>query len=316
MLRGTFAIGVALLGLSLENIEAQESSAVSWDFTLENDKWGDGGDRHYTAGTRVTRRAEATPEWLRRAAAPLRCLACTTPRGFELELGQEIYTPENTWTAAVVTDDRPYAGWAYAKLALWGERDAAAGRRKAFNALAIEVGVVGPASYAQETQELLHREKGVNVSQGWENQLENEAGVVLGYTRGMRKVLGLDGAVMRHEIAPYFVGELGNVRANVGGGIRWRSGPNLAAASAIAVPGWHTFVDVEARYVARNALLDGTSADSHSVPKEPFVASAAFGVEYRGPRFSVRLARELRSPEFVGQLERDEFGSISFSLRP
>jgi len=317
MLRGTIAVGVALFGLSLPEAQAQEREPVAWSLTLENDKWGDGGDRHYTHGTRLTRHSDATPEWLRRAAAPLRCLACTVPRGFEVELGQEMYTPENTWTSALVVDDRPYAGWAYGKLTLWGERDVAAGRRKAFNALAVEVGVVGPAAFAEETQTLLHREKHVNVSQGWDNQLQNEAGVVVGYTRGLRKLLGSDGAGVRHEIAPYLVGELGNVRANAGGGLRWRAGRNLEAASAVSAPGWHTFIDIGARYVARNVLLDGnSSSESHSVPKEPFVATVAAGLEYRGPRFRVGLKHERRSREFVAQLEPDAFGAITFSFRP
>jgi hypothetical protein len=317
MLRGAIAVGVALFGLVLPEAQAQERGPVAWSLTLENDKWGDGGDRHYTHGTRLTRRSDATPEWLRRAAAPLRCIACTAPRGFEIELGQEIYTPENTWTTALVADDRPYAGWAYGKLAVWGERDAAVGRRTAFNALALEVGVVGPAAFAQETQAVLHREKGVNVSQGWGNQLRNEAGLVLGYTRGLRKLLSSDDARVRHEIAPYFVSELGNVRANAGGGVRWRTGRNLETASVVAAPGWHTFVTAETRYVARNVLLDGNSSvDSHSVPKEPFVASIAAGLEYRGPRFSVGLKHERRSREFVGQQEPDVFGGVTFSFNP
>jgi hypothetical protein len=305
---------IVLVGV-VTGAQAQERAPASWSFVLENDKWGDGNDRHFTHGTRITRSSGTTPEWLARAAAPLRCLACTAPRAFELELGQEIYTPENTWSTALVADDRPYAGWAYLRTTLRGERAVVPGRRTAFNTLALEVGVVGPAALAEETQALLHREKGVNVARGWGNQLDNEAGAVLAYTRGLRRQLG--GAAGRQEIAPYFSGELGNVRANLGGGLRWRAGRNLASSGLAGAPGWHVFVDVEAQAVVRNVLLDGNShGTSHSVAKEPLVGSVAAGFEYRGPRFSVSFARHRRGREFVGQHEPDEYGAISFALRP
>src|SRR5690606_6337352 len=121
----------------------------------------------------------ATPAWLRRAAAPLRCLACTAPRAFELRFGQEIYTPENTWSSELVADERPYAGWSYGALALQGERPASTGRRVGFDSVALEVGVVGPASLAERTQTLLHREKEVAMPRGWDHQLGNELGAVV-----------------------------------------------------------------------------------------------------------------------------------------
>jgi hypothetical protein len=310
------AAATTVLGLLIAPIDAQERNPVNWDFTLENDKWGDGGDRHYTHGTRVTRSSAATPRWLRRAAAPLRCLACTDPRDFELELGQEIYTPENTWSRALVADDRPYAGWAYGAVTLNGERDAANGRRRAVNSMTLEVGVIGPASLAERTQALMHREKDVGMAMGWEHQLDNELGVVLTYKRGLRKLLGRGGAAVRHDVMPYFEGALGNVRTHLGGGLTWRTGRNLDGASVVAAPGWRWFADVNARVVGSNALLDGTGGDSHSVQKEPVVVRVATGVEYRTGRFSLSITRERRGREFLGQREPDEVGSISFSVSP
>jgi hypothetical protein len=85
----------------------------------------------------------------------------------------------------------------------------------------------------------------------------------------------------------------------------------------VAAQGWRWFADVNARVVGRNALLDGNAhGESHSVPKEPVVVRVATGLEYRSSRFSVTLARERRSREFVGQREADEYGAISFSVSP
>lgn len=319
MLRTSLAAAAAvLMGLVTPLAEAQDRpSSVAWDLTLENDKWGEGTDRHYTAGTRIARTSDATPQWVRRLVAPLRCLACTAPRGFKVEVGQEIYTPENTWTSALVVDDRPYAGWAYGSLTVFGERDASA-RRKGINELTLELGVAGPASLAERTQELLHREQEIGAAQGWHHQLENEPGAALTYKRGMRALLGRDGGAFRHDVAPYFEGTLGNVETYVGGGIKWRSGRNLENGGVVSAPGWRMFVDVSAHAVVRNALLGGNTQTGsyYAVVAEPFVASVATGVEYQAPRFRVSFTRERRGREFVGQRDPDEYGSISFSVSP
>jgi lipid A 3-O-deacylase len=310
MLRAISA--VALLSVFLPFAAAQERAPVSWDVTFENDKWGAGTDRHYTHGTHVTRRSTQTPAWLRRAAAPLRCLACTGPRTFELRVGQEIYTPENTWSTELVTDDRPYAGWSYGEIALQGERTVTGARRVGFDEIALELGVVGPASLADRTQELLHREKNVEMPRGWSHQLENELGAVLTYTRGVRFPLGQGGSGLGHDVSPYVVGALGTVRTQVGGGLRLRSGRNLSGAEA---NGWHVFLDLRSVWVGRDLLLDGNSSGaSHSVRREPVVSRVSGGLEYRGDRFRLSLARERRSAEFIGQLGPDEYGSVGFAV--
>ena len=309
---------IAAAAICSSTLHAQESRTGSWDVTFENDKWGSGSDRHYTHGTRITRRSEQVPNWLRRAADSLACLACINPTAAALEFGQEIYTPEETWRTDLIEYDRPYAGWTYAKASLFAERDTAHMMRKAFNAIGLQVGVVGPASLAERTQKLIHREKDVGMSQGWDNQLNNELGVVLTYTRGVRRTLGrATGAPLRHDVSPYFVGALGNVLTHVGGGIRLRSGVNLGSFGVVIAPGWHLFMDVEARAVAWNIFLDGnTRSESHSVDKMPFVGRVAAGFEFSGARLRLRVASEVRSREFYGQRQPDRFSSLTFSVHP
>lgn len=84
-----------------------------------------------------------------------------------------------------------------------------------FNELALEVGVVGPVSLAARTQELLPREKKVEMPRGWDNPLGNELGAVLTCTRGARFPFGRGGIGMGHDVAPYLVGALGTVRQGV-----------------------------------------------------------------------------------------------------
>jgi lipid A 3-O-deacylase len=316
--RALAAVAAVLLGLVAYPAAAQDPAPVAWDFTLENDKWGDGTDRHYTHGTRISRSSDVTPQWVHKLATPFRCLACIAPGSFKLELGQEIYTPENTWTTALVVDDRPYAGWAYGAMTLSGERDVKA-RRRAVNEVRVELGVIGPAAGADRIQSVMHREREIDGARGWSHQLENEIGAVFTYKRGVRMPLGREGGAFRQDVLPYFEAAVGNVRSHVGGGVTWRSGRNLeAAASAAVAVGWRLFADINTRVVGRNALLGGTTETGtyYAVEKEPVVATVAAGVEYEARRFSVRFTRERRGREFVGQRGPDEYGAISFSVGP
>ena len=135
------AIGL-IYGTSLS---AQESYTGSWEITVENDKWGSNTDQHYTHGTRLTRRSDDVPEWLRRTADWFRCIACSDPISIEYEFGQEIFTPENTANIELIKDDRLYAGWAYAKTTLSSVRPTANASRELFDAIGFQIGVVGPA---------------------------------------------------------------------------------------------------------------------------------------------------------------------------
>ncbi len=156
------------------------------------------------------------------------------------------------------------------------------------------------------------------MTQGWDNQLGHEIGVVLTYTRGMRRRFGqVSGGAIGHDLALYVVGAVGNVLTHVGAGARLRSGVGLANERASTGTGWHLFTEIETRAVARNIFLDGnTWSDSHSVRKRPLVGHLAAGLEYEGTRFGLRIAKVVRSKEFYGQIQPDEYGSITFFFCP
>jgi len=310
---------VSSIGLnSGVSLSAQESYTGSWEITVENDKWGSNTDQHYTHGTRLTRRSNDVPNWLRRTADWFPCIACSDPSSVEYEFGQEIFTPENTASIELIEDDRPYAGWAYAKTTLSSVRSTANANKELFDAIGFQIGVVGPASLAERTQRLIHKGKGVSMPQGWDNQLGQEIGVVLTYTRGMRRRFGqVSGGAAGHDLALYVVGALGNVFTHLGAGARWRFGVGLANERASRRRGWHVFTEIETRAVARNIFLDGnTRSDSHSVRKRPLVGHLAAGLEYEGTRFGLRITKVVRSKEFYGQVQPDEYGSITFFFRP
>jgi len=57
---------------------------------------------------------------------------------------------------------------------------------KRYDKLELEVGIVGPYSGAEKVQEFWHSAFGLQVPQGWDNQLDNELGIVLYYERARR----------------------------------------------------------------------------------------------------------------------------------
>ena len=78
---------------------AQRSEPVQLRLTWENDIFA-GTDGHYTNGAAVSASGRAADSLL----------------GWEMTLGQKIYTPRDTGARQLDRDDRPYAGYTYLSL--------------------------------------------------------------------------------------------------------------------------------------------------------------------------------------------------------
>ena len=120
-------------------------------------------------------------------------------------VGQNMYTPRDISLADPPPDDRPYAGWLYATIGLGVE---SAGQTDFF---ALTVGVVGPASLAEQSQKAIHEITGSPHPQGWDTQLKNEPGIELAYQRRWRNVATGTFAGLELDLTPHAGGALGNV---------------------------------------------------------------------------------------------------------
>ena len=307
-----------LCGLTAIGTEAfaQGDTAPQWRITFENDEWGDGSDGHYTHGTRISRLSQTPAVWVERAAARLPCAPCRSLTAVEWSFGQDLYTPESTWRSDRVDDDRPYAGWLFGGVRLLGGEQ----KRRAYrlDTLGLDIGVVGPAALAEQTQNAIHNVLSKPVSRGWDHQLEDEAGLILSYRRAWHHAK--PAGRLSNDIAPYIAGALGNVFTHFSAGLSLKTGVNFRPhrlAEPTTGAGWHLFLDLETRAVARNIFLDGnTHAPSHRVEKEPVIAEVRSGISYTVGRFGLTLTTSIRSREFVGQREPDRYGAISFSYQP
>lgn len=297
---------------------------------MENDLLGDRKDRFYTNGTELSYTREGPPpSWLETLAGHTPFFRRTERVGVIYSLGQQVFTPQDTSRPDRIVDDRPYAGWLFGSAAVVSSI-AKGARSDEGNALELMVGIVGPASRADDLQTAIHKRLGNRVPRGWANQLENEPGLVLSYVRKRRYFSGNLGDA-QFEIGPHLAGAVGNVYTYAAAGTMVRYGTNLRedvgpAGIRPGFPGssffapreggnWYVFMGVEARAIARNIFLDGnTFADSPRIKKEPFVGDFQFGVAYRRHGWRIAWSNVVRSKEYEGQRERARFGAVSFAF--
>lgn len=247
-------------------------------------------------------------------------------------IGQQMYTPVDVQNPSLVVGQRPYAGWLYGSFGLIWQTP------KVKNSLILNLGVVGPWSYAEETQRYVHERLGQRYPQGWDNQLGNEIGINLAYEHKWRIRDVEDSHGFDWDLMPYFGGSLGNVNTSAHIGTEIRFGYNLpddfgsggiaetaSTPSAVNDPayakpwkrpfGMHLFARAEGRGVLRNIFLDGnTFRDSYSVDKYPFVADLAVGLAMNWKNTKLTYAMVYRSKEFDGQQHGQVFGSIMLSI--
>jgi hypothetical protein len=300
---------------------------------FENDFFGGGTDRHFSHGTRIE--CLTSPiQWMTDAADKLPWFRSERARSSpkdefkaraSISLGQNIYTPEDTKATQLLTDDRPYAGWLYMGFGVVANQGT-----ERYDKLELEIGVVGPYSFAEDVQTFWHSMLGLQVPQGWDNQLDNEPGAVLYYEQTRRLGKQNIGWGLDADVLPFFGGALGNVFTYAEAGVTLRLGSDLEddfgpPRIRPSLPGsgyyrpekgfnWYVFAGLEGRAVLYNIFLDGnTFADSHSVDRKPFVGDLQAGLVVHWNRFRITYTQIFRTKEFDGQDRGDLFGSVSLS---
>lgn len=347
-----FRILLILIGVSVyaTPVEALDSRGWAFGIHFENDLFAD-TDQQYTNGIKLIavtpdlRRAfderRELPDWGRWLVERVPFLhgdeeSADTERTLAFSLGQNIYTPQDTRSTDLVRDDRPYAGWLYFGTTFQVRK---ANRQDSFD---VQMGIIGPYSFAEEAQELVHRIRDLAIPQGWDNQLRTEPGLVLAYERTWRLDVHGQRRGFAIDVLPRLGGALGNVATYASAGLQFRTGWNLPPDFGYSVirPGGVTqvnalrdsgesgasqarrregfslyaFAGVDARLVAHDVFLDGnTFRDSHEVDSRPFVADLMAGITlgWRGAKLS--LANVLRTREFRNQPRDHRFGSITLS---
>jgi lipid A 3-O-deacylase len=311
-----------------------------YNIHFENDLFN-GTDQGYTNGVKLSWVSAnlkdyihdpCLPLWVRRLNQLFESLHRTgySSRNMVVTIGQSMYTPLDKTRTDVIPDDRPYAGWLYLGLG-YNERDA-----KQMDTVQVNIGMVGPASLARQTQNFIHDLRDIPRFNGWDNQLHDELGIQIIAAR-RKKVWGSDSRGWpQFDAITHYGGSLGNVATYLNTGFEIRAGEHLpndfgtspirsagdsnapledAAARRFAAGGWHVFVSADARVVAHDIFLDGnTFVASHSVDKEILVGNVAAGVAWQWRGGQITYAQYVSSKEFTTQTSNPGYGAITLSL--
>lgn len=300
-----------------------------WTFINENDLYSiKNQDRHYTNGVRLAWISDDNdvPEWSRFLPGLLPLLDPWARQRIGWAVGHNLYTPQDKSTRDYIPDDRPYAAWLYAGMALQSESDTR------LDTLELDVGVVGPLALGKPIQNNYHPLIGAKKAYGWNNQIKNEPGIVLSGERKWRVMKELPVYDLGIDMIPHVAGSVGNIFTYAGAGATFRFGDDLTSDFGPprirpALPGsdtfkprdtfgWYVFAGGEGRVVLRDIFLDGnTFTDSPNISKKPIVGDFQAGFALLFERFRVTFTQVLRTKEFDAQDRPDFFGSISLSAR-
>ncbi len=332
---------------------------------LENDMFT-GTDRNYTNGVAFT----AVSRDLQGALRP-ECLpqpvdlytrfigwadpdfwrdsgARSTSQNVVVRFGQSMYTPEDKARTDLIPDDRPYAGLLYLGLA-WNRRiHPQAASYEMLDVRELTLGVIGPWSLAERSQNLVHRVRGIERFRGWDNQLRNEPAFQMAMERKYKPYT--EGAVhsgWSSDVIGSYALRAGNIETAASTGVELRAGWNIPndfgsypirpgaenrPPSGVAdlrtttpqsarapKPGAHVFLNLEAKAVAWDFSLDGNLfGHSHHVNRRPWVAQAALGISSQwlvaGHGMRLAVMRVWRTREFDQQTGPHAFGSIALSM--
>ncbi|HLI11289.1 MAG TPA: lipid A deacylase LpxR family protein [Alphaproteobacteria bacterium] len=327
------ALLIGVVGPALAGETGRFSAIEENDFFTPDNR-----DRHYTQGAQIGYLSPdlgaggmATPmDWLN-SLLPVFPKGPTTSRHFDLFIGQEIFTPQDKTLAVPDPHDRPYAGWLNAGIGFLDDAD-----QRTLDHFALQIGIVGPASYAKQTQNRFHLAIDNPDSKGWDYQLHDEPTLNFYAERHRRFIADLDDA-LSVEAIPEAGAAVGNAYDYLAAGGVARFGKNLRVdyGPALIGPGpsgtdyfnaanfkpdsrwgWYVFIGAEGRAVAHNIFLDGNSFQaSRSVPRRPLVGDLVTGAAlFYSSWARVSYTYVNRSDEFYGQHNADNFGSIMASI--
>jgi len=315
---------------------AAAETSLPWTLSayLENDLFT-GTDRNYTNGVKLSLispdlysfvESGKLPEWSLPYIHQLPFINDPDPlvtRRVEFSLGQNMYTPADISRSDLIADDRPYAGWSYFGAGFHTR----IGNR--MDTIELQLGLIGPESFAEETQKGVHDLRNLQRPNGWDHQLKNEPGLAAIYERKWRLAPFFSKNNFEMDAITHLGCALGNVATYANSGMETRLGWNLPEDFGVSLirpagstrfatrknRGGHLFAAVNGRAVLQDIFLDGnTFAHSHSVEKKPFVADLAGGAAFYFNQFKLTLSQILRTKEFRGQSDSHSFGSITLSF--
>ncbi|MGB0732911.1 MAG: lipid A deacylase LpxR family protein [Pontibacterium sp.] len=336
-----------------ETTDKVSLASLPWtvNFYFENDLFT-ASDKNYTNGARVSWVSPdiddfindpRIPPWASKLNQQLTLLDPTPNvaddvlRRLVLTAGQQIYTPTDISRTTLDPNDRPYAGWLYGGVMYHARTN------NTLHSTGANLGIVGPWALGEETQNTVHRTRGLDEWEGWDNQLENELAFQIIFERKDKWLQSYIYRGLGYDFISHYGTSVGNLATYLNGGAEFRLGWRLPSdmGTGSLRPGGdnsspslrhlkdnklhyqaqgkqlgaHAFISTDIKRVFYDIFLDGNSiANSHSIDKEMWVSEAAIGLAmfYKSTKFS--FARVHRTPEFKQQDKGHSYGSIALTM--
>jgi lipid A 3-O-deacylase len=310
-------IALSLFGQPARALQTSASLRIDNDFFNLWESLASRPDEEYTQGAQLAIRWSGTGIILPHLFHGLeRC-----PNGqagadrcgrMSLALGQDMYTPSID-SPHLIPGQRPYAGWLYL------ESTERAESVDGMDVVRYTVGITGPPSLAEATQDTWHRWFNYRAPLGWDEQLPTEADFAVGYesARMLGRVGGSDHPrVLLASVWALNAGTLLtdlelSLRATVGGH------PPLPWSATVrhSTPGLGVYLlgAVRGDVVARNLFLDGTTfRDSHKVTKRSQVGQLEGGVGLSVWRARFEWTVIHRGTEYITQPRAHTYARLTF----
>jgi lipid A 3-O-deacylase len=238
-------------------------------------------------------------------------------------LGQVMVTPRDLTVRKPDPTDAPYVGALIFRSAQVYVHDDIA------DMAAVNIGVIGPAAGAEQTQRFVHRVVGADRPEGWDSQVSSKALVGIERYRAWRFPLGAaEAGKANGDFVALAGGALGNLETSLGGMVMLRYGvglersfPTVArVATRSADPfvigrGWFTYAGLSADRIFNHVgISDGAPfGASAQLRRSRFaaVAGIAYGWEHSSLSFSLQSA----NPLVRSSNRQQSYGSVTYSLR-
>lgn len=318
---------VLMLPAAVAQAQPAADTASIWTLQDENASISAGHptDRLYVNGLRLgwTSPTTAVPDFL---ADLGRTLWGSGQQRVAFDLTQQMYTPANTSSVVPSPYDRPYGGVLLGNFSLLSDAE------DSRSVLSFSLGVVGPASGAEQLQNGFHDLIGQAHAAGWNGQIQNTPAVELVHERTWRLPIGTV-AGMETDALPSLTVGLGDLRDYLQTGVTFRFGqgldsdfgvprvrPGLSGGDAFTPTKpfvWYVFAGADGQAVGYDMLLQ-----SSPFRGGPHVSSVWDVAEMQGGfavmAYGMRLtfAYVAQTQEFNGQTGGlHQFGSASLSFR-
>lgn len=303
-------------------VNTKHSLRIIWDNDFINVR-GDGTDRYYTNGMRIdyfyTKKRKA-----KFPSSLLLNISDDNNNIYGLGIAQFMFTPKDISVPDIQYNDRPYAGALYAIHSLQSINRI----KKTKVTSEIRLGVIGPLSFAKETQTWAHNVINYTKPLGWHNQVPND--IILNYNISIEKqILQPSKQILLVGLFETYSGTVYNA---AGAGFILRVGKFNNYFDDITAPQTtkknksqlYVFMKPVARVVLSNALLQGGLINQNSNGNTGYVLSKDqiervvvlydVGISFEKPKFIITISQKSIGPEFKGQYTQ-EYGSLTMRFK-